>query len=458
MVNRGLLVAVALTAAVAVAGPITYASSLQQLQEQEAEAQAQLSREQRAYQETQQSINQTVSEMSQLNQSLSADKAQIGSTSQQIRTTNSNIVRIEALLASTHKQLTSTEKRLTSTQAQYTRTTTLVAETKKNLVVQSRRLSGQLQLIEEHGSVGYLDVILGAHSFSDFISRVDMLGQIASSAAREVKVIKAEEAQEQVEQKNLAAETRYLSEAKSSISRHQALLVSETTLLHREKSHAMSLESEAVAAAQSVTQGLGQRKQLMGQLRQERGQLAGSMSALQSQISSIVSQIQGLLGQFNDGSLSRSALYHAMLPLVTPVANQYGLPPALVIAVITQESGGNSSARSSTGAIGLMQIEPGTGADIANAVGLSPATVDQELLIPQDNLEIGSYYLHYLIQMFGGNTELALAAYNAGPGAVSNLVRIHGNSFPAIEPYLYAQTQQYVPDVESLYSSYSRMG
>ncbi len=443
--KRGTLIALSAGLALLAAGPVAYAATLSQLQKEEAQAQQQLAKEEQQYNQTQQSINKTESEMSQLNQDLSQAKQQIGSTSQQILQTNANIKTTQSLLNTTQAQLLQTQHQLTVTTIDYHRTTEVLMQTRHNLVQQSQTLSGQLQLIEERGSMGYLDVILGAHSFADFISRAQMLGQVASSAAHEVQVIKHEEQAYQVEQANLKKETVFLSQAKRSIGQHEALLQSEQTLLTQERDRAVVLQAQAVQEAQTVSTGLAQRQQLVNQLQQQRNQLAAGMTNLQSKISTIVSQIQSLLGQFNSGGISRQQLYQAMLPLVTPIAQQWGVPPALIIAVITVESGGQSSVVSSAGAIGLMQIEPGTAQDIATAVGLSPATVTQELYNPSDNVELGTYYLHYLLGQFGGDIRMAVAAYNAGPGAVEH--------YGGIPPY--PQTQQYVADVLSLYSQYS---
>ena len=443
--RRGSLIALGAAVALVTAGPLVYASTLKQLQQQEQKAQQQLAAEQQKYNQTQQAINQTMSEMNQLNQDLSAAQAQIGSTSQQIQQTQAHIQTTENLLHATQAQLTSTQNRLTTTTREYNKTTALVDRTKRHLVHQGHVLSSQLQLIEERGSIGYLDVILGARSFSDCISRGQRLGQVASSAAHEVKVIKHEEATYQVEQANLKREKAFLTDARSSIEQHKALLQSEQSLLVRERQHAIVLQSEAQQEAASVSAGPNQRQHLMTQLQQQRSELASGMAALQSQIAGLVSQIQSLLGQFNAGGLSRQALYQALVPLVTPIANQWGVPVPLVIAVITVESGGNSQVVSSAGAIGLMQVEPATTQAIASAVGLSPATVMQELYNPSDNVELGTYYLHYCLGLFGGSIQLAAAAYNAGPGAVQH--------YGGIPPY--PETQLYVKDVLSLYNLYS---
>lgn len=443
--KRGSLIALSAAIAVTAAGPLAYASTLQQLQQQEQKAQQQLAQEQQKYNQTQQAISQTQAEMNQLNQDLSSAKAQIGSTATQISQTQSHIQATQTLLTETQNQMSQTEKQLAVTTREYDRTTALVVRTKKNLIRQGQVLSAQLQLIEERGSVGYLDVVLGARSFADFISRTQVLGQVASSAAHEVQVIKNEEATYSLEQSNLRKEKVFLSDAKRSIGQHQSMLKNEQGLLEREREHAVVLQADAVQEANTVSTGLQQRQQLVNQLQAQRNQLASGMSSLQSQINGLVGQIQAILSQYNSGGLSRHALYTALVPLVTPIAQQWNVPVPLVIAVITVESGGNSTVVSSAGAIGLMQVEPGTAKDIAAAVGLSPSTVMSELYNPADNVELGTYYLHYCLNLFGGNMHLAAAAYNAGPGAVEQ--------YGGIPPY--PQTQAYVQDVMSLYQLYA---
>ena len=99
------------------------------------------------------------------------------------------------------------------------------------------------------------------------------------------------------------------------------------------------------------------------------------------------------------------------IPLGTSIAAaamRHALDPALVLAVIGAESGHDPHAVSPKGAIGLMQILPETAA----LMGL-PEPAD-----PASSLEAGCRYLAGLLDSFGGDVELALAAYNAGPGAV----------------------------------------
>ncbi len=113
--------------------------------------------------------------------------------------------------------------------------------------------------------------------------------------------------------------------------------------------------------------------------------------------------------------------------LIAQAASRNGLDPAVLHGLIQQESGFDPSATSSAGASGLTQLMPGT----ASSMGVSNP------LNPAESIEGGARYLGQLMTQFGGNTEDALAAYNAGPGAV--------RQYGGIPPY--AETQSYVSKV-----------
>jgi soluble lytic murein transglycosylase len=115
--------------------------------------------------------------------------------------------------------------------------------------------------------------------------------------------------------------------------------------------------------------------------------------------------------------LFQKAIRELTLPLqhadiIRQQAAEKHLDPALVAAVIYAETKFNART-SSTGALGLMQIEPGTAKFLARRSGATTFTIG-DLGTPQVNIAYGSYYLRYLIDHFGGNVSLALAAYNAG--------------------------------------------
>jgi soluble lytic murein transglycosylase-like protein len=112
--------------------------------------------------------------------------------------------------------------------------------------------------------------------------------------------------------------------------------------------------------------------------------------------------------------------------LVDNAARKYGLPPALVRAVVAVESAYRPDAISPKGAIGLMQLMPAT----ARELGADPRIVEQ-------NVDAGTRYLRDLLLKYDQRMFHALAAYNAGPGAVE---KYHG-----IPPY--RQTQVYILNV-----------
>jgi soluble lytic murein transglycosylase-like protein len=122
-------------------------------------------------------------------------------------------------------------------------------------------------------------------------------------------------------------------------------------------------------------------------------------------------------------------------------AREHGVEVELLQALIATESGFDPRAVSPKGAVGLMQIMPAT-AERYGVKGDAKAPVTRKLFDPRTNVRTGSRYLRDLIRMFPGQLELALAAYNAGEGAVQRA----GNRVPN-----YRETQNYVKTVMQLY-------
>jgi len=117
------------------------------------------------------------------------------------------------------------------------------------------------------------------------------------------------------------------------------------------------------------------------------------------------------------GATNGVTLFDASFPVVDLGATG-SVERALALAVTRQESGFNSGAVSPSGALGLMQLMPGTARDVAGRLGV-PYIQDKLTRDPAYNVSLGTQYLSEMLQRFGGSYELALAAYNAGPNRVA---------------------------------------
>ncbi len=126
-------------------------------------------------------------------------------------------------------------------------------------------------------------------------------------------------------------------------------------------------------------------------------------------------------------AFSKQISHKKLLPIINSTANRYNLDPELIKAVIKVESNCMVNARSSRGAMGLMQLMPST----ARKLGI------KDPFDPVENIKGGSLYLRTMLETFNGDLLRALAAYNAGPAAVQR--------YNGIPPY--PETIQYVEKV-----------
>lgn len=155
---------------------------------------------------------------------------------------------------------------------------------------------------------------------------------------------------------------------------------------------------------------------------------------LSAKLSAVSQTASSNAGSRTSSSAGLAATGTSFDELIHSVADENGVDPRLVAAVAKVESGFRPDAVSSAGAMGLMQLMPAT----AQALGVT------DPFDPQQNLEGGARYLKSLLQRFGDNPTLALAAYNAGPGAVA--------AYGGVPPY--AETQKYVDAVLSAMNSF----
>jgi soluble lytic murein transglycosylase-like protein len=121
-------------------------------------------------------------------------------------------------------------------------------------------------------------------------------------------------------------------------------------------------------------------------------------------------------------------------PIINKAANKYNIDPALVKAIILAESGYDPMATSEKGAIGLMQIMPNTVTELST----------EDMYNPVHNINAGVEYLRFLLNQFGGDLELAIAAYNAGSSKV--------REYQGVPPY--ESTKNFVKEVFEYYKFY----
>lgn len=331
---------------------------------------------------------QTQAQIAQTRQTLAAVQRQAAATLAQIHRLDQQLVAQQAVVAERRRQVVLARQ---AVQRQRLR----VARVRRTLQQDMRLLDKLLVLEEEQGPVQALAVLLGAASFSDFLTRLSYLVQLGQYEAAVVH-------RTQTEEVRLAQALRVL------VADEQAV---------------RAAAAEAAAQERLLAQEAAQRQQVFAQLENQGATLAAILLSLERRSRALALALTELQVE-----VSRTNLTDGQLTLlVDSVARAYGLDPELVFAVIRQESGGNPHAVSRAGAEGLMQLMPSTAAELGVTNPFNPA----------QNIRAGVAYLARMLRKFHGDLALALAAYNAGPGTVE--------AYGGIPPF--PETRAYVANI-----------
>jgi soluble lytic murein transglycosylase len=139
---------------------------------------------------------------------------------------------------------------------------------------------------------------------------------------------------------------------------------------------------------------------------------------------------------------------------IVKYANQYGLDPYFVCAMIDTESGFDEEAVSKDGAQGLMQVMPETAEWIAGKIGVT----DYDIFDPETNIMFGCWYLNFLKEKFSGSEQLMIAAYNAGHNKVEQwLAEGYSEDGNTLDEIPYEETKKYVDKVSKAYEEYKEL-
>lgn len=142
---------------------------------------------------------------------------------------------------------------------------------------------------------------------------------------------------------------------------------------------------------------------------------------------------------------------------IVTYATEFDLDPGLVASVINVESGFEKNEVSSVGAIGLMQIMPSTAVEIANKLQVDEFMIN-DLYDVNVNIRFGCYYLRYLIDLYDGNVDTALAGYNAGLFVVNGWLinSEYSDDNQTLKTIPYKETSKFVDRVNNNLNIYKK--
>lgn len=324
-----------------------------------------------------------------------------------LNTLQKELNEIIAAKKKTEAKLAETERRLKITQAE-------LADARAQLALRREAFDKRLVNSYKNGNENALMILLKSEDFGDFISRVSFLRIIAEHDSRLVFNLRQLTT-------DITNEVARIKSIKAAIDEQHRRLVAEKKQMDEKMASVIAQQEELEAEA-------GRQQRLYAQIEVEREELAQAEDRLRTDSAKVAAQIRAL-GGGSSGSSRAANIPTDLRALAAETAEKYGIPEQIFFALIKQESGWNYRAVSRAGAIGLTQVMP------FNVIAMG-YDLDAFKRSPADQLEAGARYLSQQHKTFD-RWDLALAAYNAGPGAVLR--------YGGIPPY--KETKNYVRNI-----------
>ena len=307
-----------------------------------------------------------------------------------------------------------TEAKLDDTKKQLGEAQSRLFDARARLTLRRGVFDKRLVNTYKRGMESTLTILLKSEDFGDFMSRVAFLRMIAEHDGKLVFDLKELTS-------DITGEVAQIQTIKQVIDEQHRRLVTDKKQMDEKM-------ASVIAQQERLETEVGKQQQLYAQIEEEQQQLAQAEDNLRSSSVKIAAQIRALGGVASSTS-NAANIPKDLRPLAAATAEKYDIPEKLFFALITQESGWNYRAVSRSGALGLTQVMP------FNVIAMG-YDIESFKESPADQLEAGARYLSQQFKTFD-RWDLALAAYNAGPGAVLR--------YGGIPPY--KETKNYVRNI-----------
>ncbi|MBS3909861.1 MAG: transglycosylase SLT domain-containing protein [Actinobacteria bacterium] len=338
-------------------------------------------------------------------------RGQIEESSQKLVQMQTRLNALQTELNELIERTKATETKLDDTKKKLGEAETRLSDARTGLSLRRGAFDKRLVNTYKRGTENTLTILLKSEDFGDFMSRLAFLRMIAEHGGRLVLDLKQLTT-------DISGEVTQVRTMKKVIDEQHRRLVADKKRMDEKM-------ASVIAQQERLETEVGKQQQLYAQIEEEQRQLAQAEDNLRSSSVKIAARIRALGGAASATS-NAANIPKDLRPLAAATAEKYDIPEKLFFALITQESGWDYGAVSRSGALGLTQVMP------FNVIAMG-YDIESFKESPSDQLEAGARYLSRQFKTFD-RWDLALAAYNAGPGAVLR--------YGGIPPY--QETKNYV--------------